>query len=63
MNHQIRFGEIAGIVKDTLHALPTHAITTLSDVEAADHNARHHARTLITNYEIHSPQTAGTRPL
>jgi len=63
MNHQICFGEIAGIVKDTLHALPTHSITTLSDVEAADNNARRHARTLITQTKIHSPQTAGTRPL
>ncbi len=63
MNHQIRFGEIAGIVKDTLHALPTHAITTLSDVEAADNNARRHARTLITHNKIHSPQPAVTRPL
>ena len=63
MNHQIRFGDIARIVKDTLHALPTHAITTLSDVEAADHNARRHARTLITHNTIHSPQPAGTQPL
>lgn len=63
MNQQIRFGDIARIVKDTLHALPTHAITTLNDVEAADHNARRHARTLITHNQIHSPQTAGTRPL
>jgi 1-deoxy-D-xylulose-5-phosphate reductoisomerase len=63
MNHQIRFGDIARIVKDTLHALPTHAITTLNDVEAADHNARRHARTLITHNQIHSPQPAGTQPL
>ncbi len=63
MNQQIRFGDIARIVKDTLHALPTHAITTLNDVEAADHNARRHARTLITHNQIHSPQPAGTQPL
>ena len=63
MNHQIRFGDIARIVKDTLHALPTHAITTLNDVEAADNNARRHARTLITHNQIHSPQPAGTQPL
>ena len=63
MNHQIRFGDIARIVKETLHALPMHAITTLNDVETADHNARRHARTLITHNQIHSPQTAGTQPL
>ena len=63
MNQQIRFGDIARIVKDTLHALPTHAITTLNDVEAADHNARRHARTLITHNQIHSPHPAGTQTL
>ena len=63
MNQQIRFGDIARIVKETLHALPTHVITTLSDVEAADQNARRHARTLITHNQIHSPQPAGTQPL
>ncbi len=62
MNHHIRFGDIARIVKDTLHALPTHAITTLADVQAADHNARRHAYSLITPIQNHLPQPAATRP-
>jgi len=47
LEHRIGFGRIVELVADTLQAIPVGKIADLSDVFAADQQAREHVRTLI----------------
>ncbi|MCE9620690.1 MAG: 1-deoxy-D-xylulose-5-phosphate reductoisomerase [Planctomycetes bacterium] len=64
LNHEIRFGEIGRIIQRTMKALPARPIQHLSDVEAADREARRHARTLVdaaANLQAKRPEAARPR--